>query len=122
MLPRGRTPEQVFDHAYRGFIGEITYNEELGPEAKEWWVAQRLSLRGKTSDSGSDARDGANVKVILPGDQRVFVGDDRAQTYVVYRYDPRGFIEKLGTFVKGDIGALDVGGQGVYVSDLDLRV
>lgn len=116
----GRDRDEVIADLYRGYIGEITYhdlNRTLG-----WWRAQRIILQGKSSDNGSDAPNGDNIKTIPKDGRFVVVNDDRAARYVVFEYDVLLGIRLLGRFFKKDISNITIHDgtmkRGVYVEQI----
>lgn len=119
---KGRTSDEVAADAYMGWVGEAHHNELRG-ELERWATRQdELYASGTHDDGGTDTLDGVNVKTIPYRAEVVLVSDVRAENYVVYEYDVRGFIKPMGTFTRDQIHDVQFGGnmcgRGVYVSEL----
>jgi len=115
-----RTQAQHEADCYEGALGEIA--ESIYQKVTALYDAVRRELANERDDGGSDVIKGENVKTITKWDNFVFVGDTRAEVYVVWRYDPfNGTIDRLGTFKREDIHDLPVGGRGIHVDEVIRR-
>ena len=112
---RGRDENTLHENACRGNISEMHHNNG----DIEWWRAHNDQANVDHDDGGFDDRQGRNVKAILDWHQRVYVGDARAETYVVYEVDETNKrIRYRGQFNRSDIHELPGGDRGVFVWEL----
>lgn len=114
-----RTKSQHQLDCYKGALGEVA--ESIFQHVEEEYAAGRNEMADKRDDGGFDVVPGENVKTVMFDDNFVFVSDNRAEKYVVWRYDPRiRLIERIGTFKREDIHELPegVGGRGVRVDEV----
>lgn len=131
--PQGRHPQEHLDDCLMGIYGEAVHHH-LNDTFKNWWKHRQklLAIYKKTGkvprdDGGHDGTPGENVKTIEDRTDRrvVFAGDERADTYIVYKWHAKTSTMTLaGRFTKDMIhdisretGIIDA--RGVLVSELE---
>ena len=114
----GRDPGTTLGDLWTGFVVEAMDAFLAGGEDEVLaWARHRRTLRGKSSDDGTD-RDGYNIKAIPENGGYVVVNDDRAEKYRVYEFCPVQGVRLLGEFLQRDIRTIILPDgtvkQGVY--------